>query len=993
MEPSLPGGFRASLRRRFDQLLPHGTQQRKAGTFALAAYREVRRAGAELAETRRTGLVSTALPYTYPRWFRATASTATELAAMRNRMSILDYEPRSWSCSVVVVPGPGSAEDTLRSLRSQLRPAERVEDLRAADDDGLPAVAEHLAAAPDGEFVVVLRAGDVLEPDALLRVLDRADADPRARVVTWDDDVRSGRHNDDPRFRPLTFSADLLLSANPYGRSLALRPDAVRAAGGLRTDLGVDAVWDLLLRMGLDEEHVAHVPRVLGHLCERAPSVGPAGTEVVTEHLGRLGLEGEPRVVGDSVHIRWTPRRRPTVSLLVPTRHNRALIGPLIDTLRLTEYPDWELVVVDNGGRTEENERFYAERAAGIQHRVIWWDRPFNYGAVNNAAAAEARGEVVVLLNDDTLIRSAGWLDELVGWLEVPGVGTVGVQLRDPAGLIQHGGAIIGAAGLADHRFQGLPPHSSTIIGETDWYWDSVANTGACVALRRKLWEDVGGLDERFLLCGSDVVLGLDVRRRGLRNVCTPAIRVDHLESATRSTEVPAGDVFASYWRYARFLRSGDPYHNPNVSLMSRDPGLRAPDEPTALERVGPSLGRQFGGVFHQTATVEEARFFGASCRADDDTVASVRELHARNRDGFDVRSVNWFVPAFDNPFYGGLATIFRIADHLRRHHDVENRFVVWGEENEAWFSSGLAAVFPGLESSDTVFRPRIGAAEVHDLPPADVSIATQWQTAYQVAHFPHTRRKWYLVQDFEPMFHPAGTLYALAEETYKLGLLGLCNTPHLLDLYRSRYDARGVAFVPAVDRAVFHAEGRRERQQGEPLNVFVYARPGHWRNCWELVEPALLAIKRRYGSDVRIVTAGAWASPTDLALGIDHLGLLDYADTGELYRRCDIAVSLTVSEHPSYLPLELMACGVPVVAFDLPAGYWILRDGENCLLARRTVDSLEARISRLVQDAALRRRLADGGVAAVAAAHDDWDENLAGVHAALGVDLAAEGL
>ena len=980
-----PRSWRAALREQADQLAPVGTRQRKALRLALRTYRHAAAAGTSFADVWREGQVSYAVPFSYRAWLKATGTRRDEY----DQMLAANPGDGATEAVAVVLPGTGDPARTLSSLTDQVLPAARVTARSSASSDsGAQEWADLLATAEEDQFVVALAAGDRLEPDALARILDRADADPRIEVITWDDDVEERSGPTDPRFRPMTFSPDMLLSANPFGRSLAIRAGAARAAGGPRPHLGEDMIWDLLLRMDLEEHQVAHIPRILSHLGRRPPAVGPEGASVVADALEARGLSGTAELQHGAVRVRWEPVKRPKVSVIVPTRHNETLMRPLLASLRSTAYPDWELLVVDNGERTPQNEQFYEEHCSGIDHRVIWWDRPFNYGEVNNAAAEAAAGEVLVLLNDDTLVHSRDWLDELVGWLAVPGVGSVGVQMLDAEGAIQHGGAIIGAGGLADHRFQGLAPHSSTILGSTDWYWNSVANTAACVAIRKSLWDDIGGLDERFTLCGSDVVLGLEVRRRGLRNVCTPAIRIDHLESVTRRTSVPVGDIFASYWRYARLLRAGDPYHNPNVSLIHRTPALRAPDEPTALERVGPALGRGFGGAFVQSASSEEAHRFADGCRADDTTVAAIEQLHAANSAAFDVETVNWFVPSFDNPFYGGLATIFRIADHLRRNHGVENRFVVWGDDNDRWIRSGLAAVFPGLESSEIVPCAGLEADDVRDLPYADVSIATQWQTAYQVAHFPHTRRKHYLIQDFEPMFNPAGTLYALAEETYKLGLLGLCNTAHLLDLYRERYGGTGTAFTPAVDPTVFHAVGRHERRPDEPLNVFVYARPGHWRNCWELLEPALHAIKDRYGRRVRIVTAGAWASPRDLANGIDHLGLLDYADTGSLYRECDIGISLTVSEHPSYLPVELMACGVPVVAFDLPAGYWILQDGENSLLARRTVDSLTEKISRLVEDPDLRERLRRGALRSIEARHSSWEDNLSGIHAALGAAL-----
>jgi len=267
-------------------------------------------------------------------------------------------------------------------------------------------------------------------------------------------------------------------------------------------------------------------------------------------------------------------------------------------------------------------------------------------------------------------------------------------------------------------------------------------------------------------------------------------------------------------------------------------------------------------------------------------------------------------------------------------------------------------------------------------VPSADIAVATLWATAYSVAQFRGARRKFYMIQDFEPMFYPAGTLYALAEESYRLGLYGLCNTEHMLELYEHRYGGHGMSFQPAIDPAVFHAEGRDfDRTLERPATVFLYARPGHWRNCWELASGALEQLKRRLGDRVRIVTAGSWARPDGLGGGIEHLGLLDYRETGNLYRRCDVGVALTVSEHPSYLPLELMACGVPVVAFDNPAGHWLLRDGENSLLARRTVDALSAAIERIVLDPELGRELARNGLRDVADSFGSWDKAFSGVY------------
>ena len=477
--------------------------------------------------------------------------------------------------------------------------------------------------------------------------------------------------------------------------------------------------------------------------------------------------------------------------------------------------------------------------------------------------------------------------------------------------------------------------------------------------IRRETFDRVGGFDERFILCGSDVAIGLDTTQLGLRNVCSPFGGVRHLESATRGSAIPTEDFFASYWRYNPWLfGNGDPYFSPNLSLSSRKPKLRGLQEPTPASRLAGPLGRDFQ-VFRQRSDAAESTMLADTCRVSDIDVAAIANLHAANAAKLDVKTINWFIPDIDSPFYGGINTALRLADYLHRNHGVQNRFVVWGSGPDFFVRSAITAAFPSLADSEISFFDGPDSASLELVPPADASIATLWLTAYAVARAQNTKRKFYLVQDFEPMFYPASTSYALAEETYRLGLYALCNTENLRQIYADEYGGKGMSFMPAIDPSVFHAHDRPFRSDDAPTTVFVYARPGHWRNCWELASLALRELKERLGDGVRVVTAGSWATDPDAADAIKQLGLLPYKATGELYRHCDVGLALTVSKHPSYLPLELMACGVPVVAFDNSWGHWILKDGENSLLARRTVPGLVDAMERMVVDPELRRRLA----------------------------------
>ncbi len=816
---------------------------------------------------------------------------------------------------------------------------------------------------------MVLGAGDTIGQTATFSVVDAAWSDPALDGV-----VAQRRSRGELRLAP-SWSPDLLVSTNPYGHAVAMR--AARWAGW---DPTVDAWWAALLDAALEPARVHRIDEVL--VDEAAPSQPPFPDRAappiaaIDRHLARTHRNARAVQDGTSVRVRFDGEP-PSATVIVPTRHNRPLLGALLPSLAATDHPDWELIIVDNGGRTDEHEAWYAAALEGIPASVLWWDEPFNFSRVNNVAASRATGDVLVFLNDDTVVDDPRWLATMSRWAVGEGIGTVGVRLLDAEDRIQHGGVVLGMSGFADHLFAGLRPGADTLFGSTDWYRNSLACTAACVAVAKRTFEEIGGFDERFVLLGSDVVVGLDCVNRGLRNVVLPDVTVHHLEATTRGGDVPVHDMFASYWRYQRWWRMGDPYYSSLLSLAGPEVRVKPAGEPPPLEAVGAALHRSFG-VFRQSATEAEALMLADMCRISEAQIAEVAEAHRAAAGYQEVRTVNWYLPDIENPFYGGVATILRLAAHLQRHHGVENRYVCWAGPNEQWVRSALDAFEPGLGDTTILFTD--GRAIPPDLPDCDVAIATQWPTAYMVATAPGARRKAYMVQDFEPMFHPAGTMYALAEETYRMGLYGICNTESMADFYRD-YGGVCTSFRPAVDREVFHPHGRLERRPDDPVTVFLYARPGHWRNCWELVSLALDQLKERHGDHLRIVTAGAWARPDDLARGIEHLGLLDYRATGDLYRSADIGISLTVSPHPSYLPMELMACGAAVVAFDLPPGYWILRDGETCLLSRRTVDGLTEQVDRLISDPSLRARIADGGTALVQRRHNDWEKALSRVY------------
>ncbi|WP_456818137.1 rhamnosyltransferase WsaF family glycosyltransferase [Cellulomonas sp. URHB0016] len=882
--------------------------------------------------------------------------------------SVDSVSAQTWTHHDIVVAGAvagSSSSEVARTLQSP--------------DQTWTADVALAAAASDADYVLFLPAGDRLTPDALYRVAAATWENPLIDVLVWDE--LSTTDANGLRLRP-EWSPEALLGANYVGAAFAIRRAMLVQLAGFGAPTVDAALWDLLLRASELPLVAGRVARPLSRVRTHHDTVTQDGADVVRAHLDRTGRAARVRVERDSLRVTPQPGTWPKVSIVIPTRHNRPLLRRALASLTTTTYAgEWDVHVIDNGGRSEDNDAWYAGQRTELGHdlTVTWWtETPFNYSRVNNVAAAATDGEVVVFLNDDTEVANPAWLDELVGWALRPGIGCVGGQLLDADGDIQHGGVVLGIGGFADHLFQGMRPGSDSLLGPTDRYRNTLAVTGACLAIRRDVFDELGGFDERFVLCGSDVTLGLDAVLSGRRNVCSPHVGVRHLESATRGSTVPPEDFFASYWRYNPWVLGGDPYFSPHLSLTSRVPRLRSPLEPTARQMLSEPLGRNLT-VFRQTSDENEALMLADLCRADSSDRAKVEAVHASTTGYREVRTVNWFIPDIDSPYYGGINTAFRIADLLRREHGVTNRFVVWGAPSDNYVRSALAAAFPGLADSEIVFHDgsEDGLAAV---PAADASIATLWVTAYFVAKSTSAPRRFYLIQDFEPMFYPAGSMYALTEESYRLGLYGVCNTKNLHSIYTGEYGGKGMSFMPAVDRKVFH-DADEPRPDDRAVTIFLYGRPGHWRNCWEIASLALGEIKKRYGTRVRIVAAGSWAKGTSRAGDIQQLGLLDYRATGVLYRTVDIGLALTVSKHPSYLPLELMASGVPVVAFDNPWGHWILDHNRNSLLAELGVSGLVEQLSRLIEDAPLRRSLAAAGLEDIAERHSDWDGALGDIY------------
>lgn len=337
-------------------------------------------------------------------------------------------------------------------------------------------------------------------------------------------------------------------------------------------------------------------------------------------------------------------------------------------------------------------------------------------------------------------------------------------------------------------------------------------------------------------------------------------------------------------------------------------------------------------------------------------------------------RVCNWYLPSFDNPFYGGIMTILRLADYLYRIHGIKQRFLICGSAKEEEVRTNLVSAFEQLAHAEVLILDSTEA--IINIPASDYSIATLWTTAYVLVSVRNTGYKFYMIQDFEPAFYPAGSTYAQAELTYRFGFYGIANTQSLKEIYENNYGGTAVVLKPNIDKTVFYP-GTGERPL-TPKRMFYYARPGTPRNGFELAAAALKKVKEKHGESVDIVCAGAGWNPAEFGLDnvVRAVGLLPYAATGDLYRSCHVGFVMMMTKHPSYLPFELMACGSLVVTNYNEANTWLLKDGENCLLSPPSATCLAETLSFALENYEALDTLRKHATGSILTGYGDWDKS-----------------
>ena len=502
--------------------------------------------------------------------------------------SVRDQAYSQWEVVVAAAPSEDVLVGTaMATVFAGIRSARIVRAVTTTD----ATVAERLAAAcgaASGDFVAVLDPGDAFAPDALYELAAVLNDDPAVDLAYGDEDLlAAGERSIMPFFKPHA-SPDTLRSRDVVGRGAIVRLRLVREIGGFRAEFGDAVEYDLMLRASERTQAIAHVERVLYHR-DGVPTFGEAGARAVMESLVRTDEPGTVSQIEAPIptyRVRYHLRERKFVSIVVPTRdHADDLELCLRSIFERSTYADFEVLIVDNDTKDPRARDVIAAWAARDRRvRVLSMPIPFNYSKLNNAAITTARGDYIVLLNNDTEVLTPDWLEAMMEQAQRPAIGAVGASLIFPDRSVQHGGVILGIGGVAGHSHRFANPGSAGYFGALRAISNYAAVTAACFMVRREAYDRVGGLDETLTVAFNDVDFCLRLHELGLRNVWLPHVVLVHGESKSRGSDLGIAKTRRSIHEETVMLErwSGmiarDPYYNVNLTRRSEDFAIRADD-------------------------------------------------------------------------------------------------------------------------------------------------------------------------------------------------------------------------------------------------------------------------------------------------------------------------------------------------------------------------------------------------------------------------------
>lgn len=472
---------------------------------------------------------------------------------------------------------------------------DRIKVVNVPENEGIAQNTNRALDIATGEFIGLLDHDDLLEENALYEIVSCLNKKKETDVLYTDEDKVTTDLDEYflPNFKP-DFNLDMLRANNYICHFFVAKKELIEKVGGFRAEYNGAQDYDLILRCTEQAQNVAHIAKILYHWRVHKESTADnplskmyayeAGKKAIEGHLARCHTDGEVLQTDNLgfYRVKYPVKGKPLVSILIPNKDQVDTLDKCLQSIEeRTDYDNYEIIIIENNS-TEQKTFDYYNQICNDKIRVVYWKKEFNYSAINNFGVDQAKGEYLLLLNNDMEVISRDWMSELLGHCQRPEVGAVGARLYYPDDTVQHAGIIIGIGGVAGSVFVGMKRGYTGYMHRAAIQQDLSAVTAACMMIKRSVFEEAGRLEEQLKVAFNDVDLCLKIRKNGYLIVYDPYVELYHYESKTRGAEDTKEKVrrFQSEIEYMRchwidILKNGDPAYNPNLTLKKWDYSLK----------------------------------------------------------------------------------------------------------------------------------------------------------------------------------------------------------------------------------------------------------------------------------------------------------------------------------------------------------------------------------------------------------------------------------
>lgn len=829
-----------------------------------------------------------------------------------------------------------------------------------------------------GDIIALLDHDDLLSGNAFSEVI-RAYTENSCDVTYSDEQIVDDNGTVLNYFYKPDFSPDLLYSQNYICHLLTFKREIYDEVGPFRSEYDGAQDYDYILRIYEKTGKIYHIDEILyswlsteestSTNTDSKPYAQSAGLNALDAHLKRKYGKIASAAETDNLFVYkavFNTLKSQKIGIIIPMKDKYYLTEQCVySIIKYTKYQNYEILILDNNSEEKITLDWFEDVVKRDDRiKVLKADMEFNWSKLQNYGIKNCDADCYVFLNNDIIVEDGNWLEVLCSNALREEVGVVGPLLLYEDNTIQHGGVVIGLCGYADHLYKGMKPvHAGVNFISPMVARNVLAVTGACMAISKATLKKIGGFDENFIICGSDVEICIRAYEQGLRNIYTPNTYLKHLESKTRDTFIPEVDFELSKMCYEKYWNSGDPFFNKNLSLGSLVPSVEVPavvESKLTVKQIikkilkkiinflrkVPVLNRVLSGMKqnlkkNETVVRVYRKIRHIPYTTEGDIIVDYRvpecskDIKPRKCSLPYAKRINILIPTLNkDKVYGGIATAMKFFNLIETEGLAKRIVIVDTGINEGDLDSYHKYVNVNCrENSEAEFQ----VVDIHDpgcceleVDKNDIFLATAWWTAYIIrpvikwqaaAYAQECKDLLYFIQDYEPIFYPFGSRYVLSESTYRFDVpvTAIFNSTELKEYMINRgYKFSAVySFDPILnDRLKKHL--LEDKELPRKKRIIVYGRPGVPRNAFEIICAALItAFKdREDANEWEFVSMGEQHYDVIIKddVKLKSVGKLSLDGYARMMEESYMGISLMISPHPSYPPLEMSSFGVKTI-------------------------------------------------------------------------------